>query len=35
MVPGVDFDRLRAEITIEQVLRLLGFQSSGCRGDQW
>jgi hypothetical protein len=27
-VPGVDFDRVRAEITMEQVLNLLGFQPS-------
>lgn len=35
IVPGVDFDRLRAEITIEQVLQLLGFQAAASRGDQW
>ena len=34
-MPGVDFDRLRAEITMRQVLQLLGFQSTRCRGDQW
>src|SRR5262249_25571699 len=27
-VPGVDFDRIRAEITTEQVLSLLGFEPS-------
>ena len=27
-MPGVDFDRVRAEITMEQVLGLLGFQPS-------
>ena len=25
-MPGVDFDRVRTEITMEQVLDLLGFQ---------
>jgi DNA primase len=34
-VPGVDFDRLRAEITMEQVLSLLGFQPSKRSGAQW
>jgi DNA primase len=34
-VPGVDFDRIRAEITMEQVLTLLGFQPSNCSGVQW
>lgn len=34
-MPGVDFDRLRAEITMEQVLELLGFQPSQRTGDQW
>jgi len=34
-VPGIDFDRVRAEITMRQVLQLLGFQSTRCRGDQW
>jgi hypothetical protein len=28
IVPGVDFNRVRAEITMEQVLSLLGFQPS-------
>ena len=27
-MPGVDFDRVRTEITMEQVLNLLGFQPS-------
>lgn len=34
-MPGVDFNRLRAEITMEQVLDLLSFQPTQCTGDQW
>jgi DNA primase len=34
-VPGIDFDRLRREITMEQVLQLLGFEPSRRQGDQW
>jgi DNA primase len=34
-VPGIDFDRVRAEITMEQVLSLLGFQPSNRSGMQW
>jgi CHC2 zinc finger len=34
-VPGIDFNRLRAEITMEQVLNLLGFQPARRTGDQW
>ncbi len=34
-MPGIDFDRLRAEVPMQQVLELLGFQSTRCRGDQW
>jgi DNA primase len=34
-VPGVDFDRVRAAITMEQVLNLLGFQPSNGSGVQW
>ena len=34
-MPGIDFDRLRAEVTMRQVLELLGFKPSRCRGDQW
>jgi len=34
-MPGVDFDRLRAEITMQQVLQLLGFEPARCPGDQW
>jgi DNA primase len=33
-MPGIDFTRLRAEITMEQVLDRLGFQPVACRGDQ-
>ena len=32
---GVDFDRLRTEITMEQVLNLLDFQPSTRSGVQW
>jgi DNA primase len=34
-VPGIDFDRVRTEITMEQVLSLLGFQPSQRSGVQW
>jgi DNA primase len=34
-VPGVDFNRLRTEITMEQVLNLLGFEPSNRSGHQW
>jgi DNA primase len=34
-VPGVDFDRVRKEITMEQVLNLLDFQPSTRSGVQW
>jgi DNA primase len=34
-VPGVDFDRLRTEIMMEQVLHLLGFEASNRSGVQW
>lgn len=33
-MPGLDFDRLRSEISITQVLDLLGFAASGGKGDQ-
>ena len=33
-MPGIDFNRLRAEIPMEQVLRQLGFQPVRCHGDQ-
>lgn len=34
-MPGVDFDKLRADISIQQVLHLLGFEPNRCRGNQW
>jgi DNA primase len=34
-VPGVDFNRVRSEITMEQVLSLLGFQPLSRSGPQW
>ena len=34
-MPGIDFDRLRAEITMEQVLNLIRFEPTHRRGDQW
>ena len=34
-MPGVDFDKLRKQITMEQVLDLLGFEPSQRTGDQW
>ncbi|HJT78873.1 MAG TPA: CHC2 zinc finger domain-containing protein [Gemmataceae bacterium] len=34
-MPGVNFDRLRAEITMEEVLRLLAFAPTGRSGWQW
>lgn len=33
-MPGVDFNRLRKEIAMEDVLRQLGFQAVGRTGDQ-
>ena len=33
-MPGVDFDRLRAEITMDQVLDLLGFNPVSRSGPQ-
>lgn len=33
-MPGVDFDVLGAEIPIDQVLDLLGFEPSRVSGDQ-
>ena len=32
---GVDFDTLRSEITMEQVLNKIGFKPSSRTGDQW
>jgi DNA primase len=34
-MPGIDFSRLRAEITMTHVLDLLGFVPTHRRGDQW
>lgn len=34
-MPGIDFDRLRREITMEEVLHLVGFQPCQRTGDQW
>lgn len=31
---GIDYRELRRRITIREVLDLLGFQSTSCRGDQ-
>jgi len=34
-MPGIDFERLRTEIRIEQVLDLLGIAPTARRGQQW
>ena len=34
-MPGVDFERVRTEITMEQVLGLLGFEPAHRSGEQW
>lgn len=34
-VPGIDFDQLRAEITMEEVLHLLAFEPTARSGPQW
>lgn len=34
-MPGIDFNRLRAEITMAQVLDLIGFEPVGRSGPQW
>lgn len=34
-MPGIDFDVLRKEITMQQVLNLLQFQPTSRAGDQW
>jgi len=34
-MPGIDFNRLRNDITMLDVLDLLGFQCIRHRGDQW
>lgn len=33
-MPGIDYRRLRAEISMRQVLELMGFQASSQRGDR-
>lgn len=34
-MPGIDFDALRREITMERVLALLGFEPTTRSGPQW
>lgn len=34
-VPGIDFNKLRTEITMEQVLALLQFEPTSRTGNQW
>ena len=34
-MPGVDFDHLRAEVPMQEVLQLIGFKPERCRGEQW
>jgi CHC2-type zinc finger protein len=34
-MPGVDFERIRAVVTMEQVLNLLGFEPLSRSGPQW
>jgi DNA primase len=34
-MPGIDFDKLRVEITMEQVLGLIHFEPSSRSGYQW
>ncbi len=34
-MPGVDFGRVRALVTMEQVLSLLGFKPASRSGSQW
>ena len=34
-MPGIDYDRLRREITMEEVLKLIGFAPVYRKGDQW
>jgi len=34
-MPGVDFNTLRGEITMEQVLNQLGFEPASRNGPQW
>ncbi len=34
-MPGIDFNRLRRQINMTQVLELLGFECTRRRGEQW
>ena len=34
-MPGIDFDAIRNDISIEEVLNLLGFSPVSQSGDQW
>jgi hypothetical protein len=34
-MPGIDFDRLRREIRMVEVLNLVGFEPARRTGDQW
>ena len=34
-MPGIDFDKLRKEITMEEVPNLLDFEPTQRSGDQW
>jgi DNA primase len=34
-MPGIDFDKLRREITMKEVLNLLDFEPTQRSGDQW
>lgn len=34
-MPGIDFNTLREEISMEDVLDLVGFEASSRSGDQW
>jgi len=34
-MPGIDFKRVRQEISMEQVLKLVGFEPTQRRGHQW
>ena len=34
-MPGIDFDKVCKEISMQQVLQVLHFQARYCRSDQW
>ena len=34
-MPGVDFERIRAVVTLEAVLNLVGFEAGSRSGPQW